>query len=174
MNTHQITITSLICALLATSGTVLAQVTVPKNNLNGITDFMKNSQKPKPEIGPFKNIIGQWITNGTITSTTTESAYRDYVYAWKGQILGAVNEEGKFRFRADNGCEIVGSAVPFASDTMWSIETETQNCPIKHLNQRMVGRISREGQTITLKVEDPPFAMGRHVAYELKGVFRKY
>lgn len=157
----------------AVQSVAMAQVN-NKINPNPVTDFIKNGQIPKPVVGPYIKITGQWISSsGTVTSEPQEEKYKEYRYEWSGRIIGAINDEGKYRFRSDNGCEITGSALPFASDNMWSTESEMRGCPFRHMNQRLIGRIVIEGKTMTFRAEDNPFAMGRHISYEFKGYFGK-
>jgi hypothetical protein len=146
---------------------------------NFLKDALKASKAPeapykKPK-DPYKIIVGNWYdNNATITSTSHDPEYQNYNYTWKGQIIGRINEQGEYIFRAGNGCEITGTSTPFASDSMWSIATETTKCPFAHLNLAMAGRIAKDGDTLTLRVTDPPFVIGRKLAYTMNAIMRKY
>lgn len=164
---------NIVALLIAIPVLVFAQSN-QKVDLSPVTDFMRNNQAQKPTVTPFAKISGNWIATGSISSTPQDEKYKSYAYSWRGRIIGAINTEGKFRFRGDNGCELTGAAIPFASDNMWSTEAEVNGCPLRHMNQRMIGRIIAEGKTLTFRSEDPPFAMGRTIAYEFKGTFGRF
>lgn len=124
---------------------------------------------------PYKVIVGNWYDkNATITSTSTDPDSQRYNYSWNGQIIGQINERGEYIFRAENGCEITGKSIPFASATMWSISPRTTKCPFEQLNDVMAGRIDKDGDTITLRVDNPPIAMSRKLAYSMTAVMRRY
>jgi hypothetical protein len=144
-----------------------------------LKDAIKANKAPKIEYkkpqDPFKIIVGNWYdNNATITSVSIDPNYERYNYSWKGQIIGRINEIGEYIFRAENGCEITGTSVPFASDSMWSIRSQTTKCPFSHLNHFMAGRIDKDGNILTLRLEDPPMAMGRKMAYTMHAVMRQY
>lgn len=146
---------------------------------NMLKDALKENKatelKPKPPQNQYRVIVGKWFDkNATITSTSLDPEFKMYNYVWKGQIFGRINEVGEYIFKADNGCEITGTSTPFSSETMWAITTKTTDCPFAHLNHLMAGRIDKEGNVLTLRLEDPPMAMGRKLAYSMKAVMRQY
>jgi len=144
-------------------------------DFSDITKFMKEATAPKKHPPPFAKIKGNWVDyHGLISTVADQPEYKNLNYKWTGQISGKIAEDGQYFFKAKNGCEISGKAIPYASDTMWSIQTKTENCPYDFLNHYMSGRISIENGVMTLRVEDPPLAMGRRVAYLFKTVMKRY
>ncbi|WP_139313537.1 hypothetical protein [Rhodoferax antarcticus] len=174
-----------VCVMVLITPSAHAQFEMIRDASKAFSDFVREAiestklpqtkpgTQPRPQ--PFKPIIGNWYDNhAVITSVAQDSEYEQYNYSWTGQIVGRVNEIGEYIFRADNGCQITGVSSPYASSTMWSIFTQTKNCPFEHLNHRMTGRIYKEGNVLILQLKDPPMAMGRNLAYTMQAVMQSY
>lgn len=147
--------------------------------VNSIKNAVKAGKAPdvkfnKPS-NPYLPLVGNWFDrSATITSMSDDPARQKYNYQWSGQIIGRVTPLGEYIFRANNGCEITGVSMPFASNSMWSMTTTTRNCPFEYMNTTMAGRISKDGNVVTLTLQDPPLVMGRQQAFTLRAVMRSY
>ena len=147
--------------------------------VNSIKSAVKAGKAPDVKINkpsnPYLPIVGNWFDrSATITSMSEDPARQRYNYQWSGQIIGRVTPLGEYIFRANNGCEITGTSMPFASNSMWSMTTTTRNCPFEYMNTTMAGRISKDANVVTLTLQDPPLVMGRQQAFTLRAVMRSY
>ena len=119
---------------------------------------------------PFKPVVGRWKTDkAKFSSITNEAEYMKRNSNWTGKMFGLIQPSGQILFKVDNGCILSGLASPFASNGLWAVNGQLENCSLTHFNQKIFGNIRREGVEVVLEVSALPFTVGRPaVGYYVK------
>lgn len=158
--------------LLATNMAIAQQPGILENSstwMRNKIETAKKSLEPKP-IDPYALIAGAWKDKVQLTSKSAKppTVKDPFAYSWIGAIEGRIDQQGSMYFTLGNGCRFTGSAQPFASDTMWSIEGRFEFCPMTTLNRVLTGRVSSKKNRIYIWLTTPAMTSDPQLNIELR------
>jgi hypothetical protein len=119
---------------------------------------------------PAQLFAGNWSADANFTSTLQSNPNGNYF--WIGKTWGQINPSGKFRFLAENGCEINGLLAPYLS--AMSAVAKITSCANSPMNGIYSGYVSGTRPTISITFSSNNSLTGKFDQFAIKGTFTLY
>jgi TonB family protein len=120
-----------------------------------------------------KQIAGYWTADARWQSKISSKTRSDYF--WSGRMWGRIDETGRFRFDADNGCVALGVLAQASPNYSWSGSVNVTNCQMSDMDGRYAVVVSGGRPQLSLRFSSTRLIQGAtQDTYEVAGTFGKY